>query len=266
MRKLAAFLTLTLTACLVYLGVARASDATQLTATSSRDIVGCWKPSTGVMKVKAVGSVGKKKCPRGTSMVIWNETGPQGPTGAAGPTGATGPQGEEGLEGPQGPRGVTGIPGATGAEGAQGDQGIQGDPGATGPTGPAGPSGPIGPSGTSHVYSTNSLNGTLSLPTGKYLLTASLSLHMSYYDPSSTYICQFGVTYSGLPTTTFGTQTIVMTPVATYLDGNVTLNTAVSTTQPSTVQARCPLVSGGTVDPATFSNYSLTAVAVDAIN
>ena len=47
-------------------------------------------------------------CPKGTTAVSWNQTGPAGPPGATGPagqTGATGPQGPVGPAGPQGPAG-----------------------------------------------------------------------------------------------------------------------------------------------------------------
>jgi hypothetical protein len=53
-------------------------------------------------------------CPKGTTPISWNQTGPSGPAGPSGATGATGPAGP------------TGLTGATGA---------------TGPAGPAGPSG-----------------------------------------------------------------------------------------------------------------------------
>ena len=39
-------------------------------------------------------------CPKGTTPISWNQTGPQGPAGAPGATGATGPQGPAGPAGP----------------------------------------------------------------------------------------------------------------------------------------------------------------------
>ena len=47
-------------------------------------------------------------CPKGTTAVSWNQTGPAGPPGATGPAGqagAAGPQGPTGPAGPQGPAG-----------------------------------------------------------------------------------------------------------------------------------------------------------------
>ncbi len=41
-------------------------------------------------------------CPKGTTPISWNQTGPQGPAGAPGATGATGPQGPAGPAGPAG--------------------------------------------------------------------------------------------------------------------------------------------------------------------
>jgi Collagen triple helix repeat (20 copies) len=70
-------------------------------------------------------------CPKGTTAVSWNQTGPAGPEG---PTGATGPTGPAG---PTGPTGLTGAPGPTGPAGPAGPAGATGPPG---PTGPAGPS------------------------------------------------------------------------------------------------------------------------------
>jgi Collagen triple helix repeat (20 copies) len=65
-------------------------------------------------------------CPKGSTPISWNQTGPQGPAGPVGP---------------QGPKGDTGATGATGPQGPQGPQGPAGPTGATGATGPAGPSG-----------------------------------------------------------------------------------------------------------------------------
>jgi hypothetical protein len=78
-------------------------------------------------------------CPKGTTVVSWNETGP---AGAAGATGATGPAG------PTGPAGATGATGLTGAIGPQGPIGL---------TGPAGATGAPGTNGTN---GTTILNGT----------------------------------------------------------------------------------------------------------
>lgn len=71
-------------------------------------------------------------CPRNSTEIQWNETGPKGPTGA---TGAQGLPGERGAQGPQGERGSQGEQGPAGAQGPVGEQG---------PTGPAGPAGAPG--------------------------------------------------------------------------------------------------------------------------
>jgi hypothetical protein len=51
------------------------------------------------------------KCPRDSTLLTWNVTGPQGPQGAQGP---------QGLQGAQGPPGATGATGATGMAGTNG--------------------------------------------------------------------------------------------------------------------------------------------------
>jgi hypothetical protein len=70
-------------------------------------------------------------CPKGTTAIIWNQTGP------AGPAGATGPQGPAGTDGATGPAGPTGAPGPAGPAGNDGATGPQGPPG-VGTAGPAG--------------------------------------------------------------------------------------------------------------------------------
>jgi hypothetical protein len=83
-------------------------------------------------------------CPKGTTAITWNQTGPQGTTG---PTGATGQQGPTGPIGPVGPQGATGPIGATGPQG---------------PTGPIGPAGPAGTNGVSGYQIVNDGIQTLS--------------------------------------------------------------------------------------------------------
>ena len=126
-------------------------------------------------------------CPKGTTAVSWNQTGPVGPTGATGPTGPAGPAGATGPAGPAGPAGPTGPAGANGTNGTNGNTilngtgapasslGNNGDfyidtaadvlygpkAGGTwpstgvslvGPQGPAGPTGPQGPAGSAGSY------------------------------------------------------------------------------------------------------------------
>jgi hypothetical protein len=96
-------------------------------------------------------------CPKGSTAITWNQTGPQGATGPQGPQGAAGPKGDKGDTGPQGP---------------------QGDPGSQGATGPQGPQGPAGPGTTitehSQSWSYNSGQNstfTLDCPSGSTLVS-----------------------------------------------------------------------------------------------
>jgi hypothetical protein len=64
-------------------------------------------------------------CPKGTTAISWNQTGPAGAAGPAGPAGAIG------AAGPAGPAGAAGAAGATGNTGMQGPAGPVGPPGAS---------------------------------------------------------------------------------------------------------------------------------------
>lgn len=106
-------------------------------------------------------------CPKGTTAISWNQTGPAGPAGPAGQTGPAGPQGPAGQQGPAGTNGTngasvltsSGVPSGACSTGdsdidlANGEvytctasawtdtgNSIQGPAGPTGPAGPAGPS------------------------------------------------------------------------------------------------------------------------------
>jgi hypothetical protein len=104
-------------------------------------------------------------------------TGVTGATGAAGAAGATGPAGETGATGATGEQGPTGP---TGPEGPQGPQGEPGDQGPQGPAGAAGTNG-TGPAyldlGTATVYLASDTHdlATLTLPTGTYTLTSTVT-------------------------------------------------------------------------------------------
>ena len=95
-------------------------------------IHGCWTNAaingTHAFVLQDAGTT----CPKGTTAISWNQTGPAGPAGPTGATGGTGPAG------PAGPIG------ATGAIGAPGPAGPAGPTGTTGPPGPAGPAGANG--------------------------------------------------------------------------------------------------------------------------
>jgi hypothetical protein len=56
-------------------------------------------------------------CPRGTTAISWNQTGPMGPAGPDGGIGPTGPAGPAGADGAIGPAGPAGADGATGPAG-----------------------------------------------------------------------------------------------------------------------------------------------------
>jgi hypothetical protein len=59
-------------------------------------INGCYKPSTGALRVVDSAT---PACSKGEQSIRWNQTGPQGLTGATGPTGPQGPQGPAGTGG-----------------------------------------------------------------------------------------------------------------------------------------------------------------------
>jgi hypothetical protein len=86
---------------------------------ATAQVIYACRTTTGTLYEIAAGAT----CPRGTTPLSWNVTGPQGPAGPPGPTGATG------AIGPQGPQGAQGLAGATGPRGATGGQGPQGPTG-----------------------------------------------------------------------------------------------------------------------------------------
>jgi hypothetical protein len=123
------------------------------------------------------------------------ETGARGASGAKGDTGETGARGPAGATeatGPAGPTGATGLTGPAGPTGATGLTGPAGPTGATGLTGPAGPTGAPGPSAIiTKAYADAQMNrdgvgnnwilelGTLSVPSGSWLLIANASVNGS---------------------------------------------------------------------------------------
>jgi Collagen triple helix repeat (20 copies) len=78
-------------------------------------IHGCWTNAavngTHVFVLQDAGTT----CPKGTTAISWNQTGPTGP---AGPGGAAGPAGPVGPAGPAGPAGAAGPTGSAGANGS----------------------------------------------------------------------------------------------------------------------------------------------------
>jgi hypothetical protein len=96
-------------------------------------IHGCWtNAAIGGTHVFVLQDAGTS-CPKGTTAISWNQTGPAGPAGA---TGSAGPAGNTGAAGPIGA------------------------PGPTGPAGPAGPIGNTGPPGPAGANGNTVLNGT----------------------------------------------------------------------------------------------------------
>ncbi len=82
-------------------------------------------------------------CPKGQTVVSWNQNGTVGATGGTGPQGVPGLPGGTGPQGPQGPQGGTGLQGLPGGTGPQGGTGLQGGTGPAGPVGGTGPAGSI---------------------------------------------------------------------------------------------------------------------------
>jgi hypothetical protein len=105
---------------------------------SSGVVHGCYYPADKNGTHQVVLQDTGTTCPRGTTAITWNQTGPQGPIGLAGSAGPKGDTGATGAVGPAGPKGDSG------ATGAAGPAGPTGDTGATGPQGPPGPAGSAG--------------------------------------------------------------------------------------------------------------------------
>ena len=103
-------------------------------------------------------------CPKGSTAISWNQTGPAGPAGASGPKGDTGPAGAIGAPGPTGPAGPAGPAGNTGPPGPAGPAG------ATGPAGPAGSNGSTVLNGTGAPASAVGTDGDFYLDTGADVL------------------------------------------------------------------------------------------------
>jgi len=103
---------------------------------SSGVIDGCWTNAevngSHIIVLQDQGTT----CPKGTTPISWNESGPAGPTGGPGPSG------------PAGPAGASGAAGALGPGGPPGPAGPAGSNGPAGPSGPAGLAGAAGANGS----------------------------------------------------------------------------------------------------------------------
>jgi hypothetical protein len=82
------------------LATTAATAAVSSVIDSSGTIFGCYATSSGnglhTLYLLDVGT----SCPKNTTAIQWNQTGPQGPIGATGPQGATGDTGPQGPVGP----------------------------------------------------------------------------------------------------------------------------------------------------------------------
>jgi hypothetical protein len=85
-------------------------------------IYACLSTSGTLTKVAKV----TPKCPKGTSLISWNQVGPQGIAGPQGQAGQDGSDGEQGLRGEIGPAGPAGTKGESGSMGPIGPRGVPG--------------------------------------------------------------------------------------------------------------------------------------------
>ena len=224
-------------------GVAFASVVSQSPRTT---IHGCVNNRTKVLTVAQAGG----RCPRGTTAITWNITGPQGPPG---PSGARGPTGLPGSPGP------TGSPGPAGSPGPTGSPGPMGSPGPTGPTGPPGPMGSPGPAGSPGPTGSPGPAGT----NGSSVLTS---------DAAPTGDCTTGDTDIDLSTgEVYSCVSASWTDSGHTIKWNAGSNVTTVVTQVTngiTATANCPAgdtalgggASGsGTATPALVSSYPLNA-------
>jgi hypothetical protein len=95
-------------------GTVVATATTPSPVDSSGVIHGCWTNAelngSHVFVVQDAGTT----CPKGTTAISWNQTGPQGAQGPAGTPGTPGSPGAQGAQGPAGATGQQGLPGLPG--------------------------------------------------------------------------------------------------------------------------------------------------------
>lgn len=99
-------------------GLVLAGGGTALGATvasgpvdSAGVIHGCWTDGALRGSHAFVLQDSGTQCPRGTTPISWNQTGPAGPTGPQGPKGDIGPAGKDGADGQNGKDGTNGTDG-----------------------------------------------------------------------------------------------------------------------------------------------------------
>lgn len=126
------------------------------------------------------------KCAKGTTLISWNQVGPQGAQGIPGPQGIQGPAGipgmqglpgTNGLDGQQGPQGLQGLIGPQGEAGPSGPKGDRGEPGIAGPIGPQGEKGERGEKGEAGEQGIPGAQG----PVGERGETGSNRKEFTYY-------------------------------------------------------------------------------------
>ena len=104
-----------------------AAYATILSPVSSGVIYGCYSNAalngSHVLVLQDTGT----SCPKGTTAISWNQTGPSGAAGSPGPAGPSGPPGATGLAGPPGQPGSPGSSGPSGPPGSPGGGAIVAD-------------------------------------------------------------------------------------------------------------------------------------------
>jgi hypothetical protein len=175
-RLISLRLAVALSVVVVICGGAIAVNAATRSTSKSTSYYACLRGGT----LSKVG-LRRSRCPRGSTLINWNATGPRGSTGAQGITGLVGPAGSNGAAGasghagPAGPSGPAGPAGPAGSAGPTGPAGSVGVPGASGPAGPTGAlgapgdAGPAGATGTGYGDTTS--NATITLATGSLTFT-----------------------------------------------------------------------------------------------
>jgi hypothetical protein len=107
----------------VVVALACGGAALAVGGSAANTIKGCYKKSTGDLRVLKSGA----SCKSSELAISWNKEGPKGAAGAPGAKGADGATGANGADGAAGPKGDTGATGAAGPKGDTGATGAKGD-------------------------------------------------------------------------------------------------------------------------------------------
>jgi hypothetical protein len=264
-----------LTALIVGVGAALALVSVSAAAIPDAGgvIHACYDNQSGSVRIIDSAGGNPKGCGNKEIALTWNQQGLQGPVGPPGPqgpkgdigaTGATGAQGEKGdtgatgPAGPAGPQGDKGETGAVGPAGPAGPAGAQGEKGATGATGPAGPQGPKGDTGaagpsdayyyrqyweTDLIAADYTTIDYISVPAGKYVVTAKTQVNTTHNGPVHIY-CNFLGEVAGtwIPGTWDDYGVIVLNPTVGISEGTISLEQVMTINQTTKLNFRC---SGG---------------------